>query len=163
MSNQALQRIYAEVVVVERHVAEFLAAHRSALEEVRPEYRASAANLLAYVALRQLDLRQLQLRLGEWGLSSLGRCEGHVGSSLRELRARLEASLGLASAGADQQHLQRAHHLAERVLLGPVAHHRRTVGHARGPQLRPLQIDQHRDPPLEARRDPAQDLGGAPR
>jgi len=40
--------------------------------------RASAANLLHYVALRRQDIRTLQEKLELMGISSLGRSEGHV-------------------------------------------------------------------------------------
>jgi pyruvate kinase len=40
--------------------------------------KASAANLLHYVALRRQDIRSLQERLELIGISSLGRSEGHV-------------------------------------------------------------------------------------
>lgn len=42
------------------------------------EQRASARNLLHYLALRQRDLRSLQQRLARLGLSSLGRSEAHT-------------------------------------------------------------------------------------
>lgn len=42
----------------------------------------SAFNLAHYVALRRRDLRSLQLRLAEAGLSSLGRSEAHVLTNL---------------------------------------------------------------------------------
>lgn len=42
----------------------------------------SARNLLHYVALRSQDLRELQDELGDFGLSSLGRCESHVLSNI---------------------------------------------------------------------------------
>lgn len=48
------------------------------IRDVRPANRASAENLVHYVALRQQDLRDLQLRLAELGLSSLGRSEAQV-------------------------------------------------------------------------------------
>ena len=47
-----------------------------------PHYQPSAANLAAYISLRRHDLRQLQSRLSRIGLSSLGRCEGHVIATL---------------------------------------------------------------------------------
>jgi pyruvate kinase len=47
-----------------------------------PLYLPSAANLAAYIGLRRHDLRQLQSRLTRVGLSSLGRCEGHVVATL---------------------------------------------------------------------------------
>jgi pyruvate kinase len=48
------------------------------LDEVHANYRDSARNLLHYLALRRRDLRPLQLRLASLGLSSLGRAESHV-------------------------------------------------------------------------------------
>lgn len=113
MSQERLQKILAEVVRIEDHVEAFVAANGDTLAAVHPHYRASAENLLQYVALRQLELRKLQLELGEWGLTSLGRCEGHVRSSLRELRRRLEDALRIASS-APASALSRAE--AERLL-----------------------------------------------
>ncbi len=94
MSSSRLREMHTDVLRVEQHVSAFVAARAGTLELVDPSYRRSAANLLAYVALRQLDLRRLQLELGENGLSSLGRCEGYVAASLRELRDRLGETLG---------------------------------------------------------------------
>jgi pyruvate kinase len=45
-------------------------------------YRRSAANLAAYIALRRHDLRPIQGNLAALGISSLGRCEGHVVAAL---------------------------------------------------------------------------------
>ncbi len=47
----------------------------------------SACNLAYYLALRRHDLRPLQLRLAELGLSSLGRGESHVMASLERVTA----------------------------------------------------------------------------
>src|SRR5688500_13867175 len=55
---------------------------RAALGRVRPSHRASARNLVHYVALRRVDLRDIQESLARLGLSSLGRCEAHVMQSL---------------------------------------------------------------------------------
>ncbi|HUO67071.1 MAG TPA: pyruvate kinase [Gammaproteobacteria bacterium] len=55
---------------------------RAALDTIDPRYRASARNLFHYLALRRHDLRPLQQRLTELGLSSLGRAESHVLASL---------------------------------------------------------------------------------
>lgn len=54
--------------------------HELSLEQ--PLYDRSARNLLHYVALRRHDLRSLQQKLASLGLSSLGRCEGHVMASI---------------------------------------------------------------------------------
>jgi pyruvate kinase len=65
----------------------------SRLEDVHPNYRESARNLVHYLALRCRDLRPLQMRLAALGLSSLGRAESHV---LATVDAVLEALHGLA-------------------------------------------------------------------
>jgi pyruvate kinase len=63
------------------------------LPTVAPEYRASARNLVHYWAIRQYDLRDLQARLGTFGLSSLGRSEPHVEATLRVVRSAIVAML----------------------------------------------------------------------
>ena len=139
-----LQKIFAEVVRIEEHVDAFVAAHGGALTAVYPGYRASAENLLQYVALRQLELRRLQLELGEWGLTSLGRCEGHVRSSLRELRRRLEASLRLPGREDAAAALSRAR--AERLLHG---HTRALLGERPGDRHVSIMVTAADDPPGE--------------
>ncbi|MCP5279268.1 MAG: pyruvate kinase [Thiobacillus sp.] len=54
-----------------------------------------AANLASYVAFRRQDLRKLQDRLLELGLSSLGRCEAHVLPTLESVGMALDAMLGM--------------------------------------------------------------------
>src|SRR5690606_5008668 len=58
------------------------ARYAEVLEAVSPRYRASAANLLHYLAMRRHDLRGLQPKLAAAGLSSLGRAESHAFSSI---------------------------------------------------------------------------------
>jgi len=53
--------------------------------DVHPEHRASARNLLHYLALRRHDIRELQEQLAALGLSSLGRTESHVISALHSV------------------------------------------------------------------------------
>ncbi|MDR9390652.1 MAG: pyruvate kinase [Trueperaceae bacterium] len=60
--------------------------------------RASLRNLAHYLALRRYDLRDLQDRLSELGLSSLGRAEPRVLANLDAIRASLAAILGDARA-----------------------------------------------------------------
>jgi pyruvate kinase len=61
---------------------------------VDPGFRASALNLAHYLALRQLDLSDIQPALSELGLSSLGRSEGHVRASLTAVLATLSRLAG---------------------------------------------------------------------
>lgn len=58
------------------------ARHASILRTIAPAYRASARNLLHYLAMRRHDLRALQTKLASIGLSSLGRAEAHALSSV---------------------------------------------------------------------------------
>ncbi|MFZ5752540.1 MAG: pyruvate kinase [Pseudomonadota bacterium] len=60
----------------------------------RPDFAASARNLADYLALRHADLRPVQPRLAALGLSSLGRCEAHVGATLDATLAALDRIAG---------------------------------------------------------------------
>lgn len=62
------------------------------IERTHVRHRASARNLVHYLALRRHDIRVLQTRLSAQGLSSLGRCEPHV-------LAAVDAVIGRAGAG----------------------------------------------------------------
>ena len=59
-----------------------------------PVYRPSAMNLARYLALRRHDLSDLQPSLSALGLSSLGRCEGHVMANLDAVAAALARICG---------------------------------------------------------------------
>ncbi len=64
------------------------------LAAVHEAQRAGARNLVHFLALRQQDLRTLQDRLAELGLSSLGRSEPHVLASVQRVRQALHALCG---------------------------------------------------------------------
>ena len=68
------------------------------VERVPASWRPSLVNLLHYLALRRLDVRQLQLRLVDLGLSSLGRAEGHVLANLKKVYELVASVGGAASA-----------------------------------------------------------------
>lgn len=96
-----------------------------------PAFRASAANLLQYLALRRVDVRELQAALAARGLSSLGRAEAHVLASVDAVRRAVVALAGLPAPGpvstpvdvVGGDRLLRAHADA---LLGPSRSGRRT-------------------------------------
>ncbi|MBK5947731.1 pyruvate kinase [Rhodobacter veldkampii DSM 11550] len=86
-----------EVLGALRHDLEARAAHR--LEGwdgqiLRHDFMPGAANLADYLALRRHDLTAFQAPLAALGLSSLGRCEGHVRASLDAVLAALARVLG---------------------------------------------------------------------
>lgn len=66
------------------------------IRRCHPDLAASAKNLAHYLGLRTLDLRRLQDELGHLGLSSLGRCEGHVLETLLQVATRLREALDAA-------------------------------------------------------------------
>jgi pyruvate kinase len=71
----AVEALRADAVDTEREYAEQIA-------RVHPHYRDSARNLAHYLALRRTDLRDIQQELAALGVSSLGRTEAHVLSTL---------------------------------------------------------------------------------
>jgi pyruvate kinase len=62
---------------------------QTSIERVAPDRRESARNLVHYVALRQHDLRDLQIRLSQLGLSSLSHSESCVMCSVLEASERV--------------------------------------------------------------------------
>lgn len=99
-------------------------ARADELARVHPTHRHGAANLVDYLVLRRHDIRSLQSELAELGLSSLGRAEEHVITTLervlanlyliagRHERRRTEAAVGFgAGRGALEAHAD--------ALLGP--------------------------------------------
>jgi pyruvate kinase len=68
---------------------------RKSIERVPLNRRESARNLVHYVALRQHDLRDLQVRLSQRGISSLSHSESCVMGSLLEASERVHESLAL--------------------------------------------------------------------
>lgn len=73
-----LDLILRELLAIRADMIDESAVSEARLRRIHPNYRASASNLLHYLTLRRRDLRPLQLRLAEMGLSSLGRAESHV-------------------------------------------------------------------------------------
>lgn len=83
------ERADVEFSALERALELLVEQHREELDLVHPCHRADAINLLHYLALRRHDERDLQRRLTELGLSSLGRSEPHVMASLVSIHAML--------------------------------------------------------------------------
>lgn len=75
-------------------------AHADDIAAVPGNQRASARNLLHYLAVRRRDVRDLQRDLSALGLSSLGRMESQVLATLRAVSTALAALDGQAATGA---------------------------------------------------------------
>ncbi len=87
--GEKLQTIY-------RDIAERAGRARADYQCSDRDCECSRDNLLAYLALREHDLRELQLELAEQGLSSLGRLESNVLLSGQQVLKHLGVSVPLA-------------------------------------------------------------------
>lgn len=90
MANQ--KSMSDKLLAIETHIVGAEARRSNIISAARPEWQASLRNLIHYMALRELDIRKLQLELADHGLSSLGRAEGYVLGNLRKVRRLLAAS-----------------------------------------------------------------------
>lgn len=77
-SPEAIEGLLADLLRLRAALVELEQEHAADIAAIPAGQQASARNLLHYVALRNHDIRDLQDRLTIRGLSSLGRCEGHV-------------------------------------------------------------------------------------
>jgi pyruvate kinase len=71
------------------------------LRAVAPQHRASARNLLHYLAMRRQDLRELQVELAALGMSSMGRAEAYALASVNNVIGLTDRMLGLHPADID--------------------------------------------------------------
>jgi pyruvate kinase len=120
-SSQDLRR---ELLGLLQAIGDEEAARCAAIDAALPKHRMSATNLAHYIGLRKRDVHRLQLELAAIGLSSLGRCEGHVRDTLLRLCAWLSGERGDAEVADREKTLDSAHaeallHANTRALLGP--------------------------------------------
>ncbi len=80
--NQCIARLIKQLETIRAGLVALETTFGDHLATVNDAWRQSAANLLHYVALREHDIREIQVALAELGLSSLGRAESHVMSTL---------------------------------------------------------------------------------
>jgi pyruvate kinase len=85
-----ISRLHEILCSLVRHESDL----RERLSTVHPAYRKSAINLIHYLALRHQDIRTLQDELAALGLSSLGRTEAHVMSTLNAVLVALHHLAG---------------------------------------------------------------------
>ncbi len=79
---ERLDWLAAELATILDRMHRVAAQLERRIEGAADDWKRSGLNLAHYVALRQEDLRDLQARLGEFGLSSLGRSEPNVMANL---------------------------------------------------------------------------------
>ena len=92
--HQLLRVVVERLEALREAMLQLEQAAAARLNETAPSFRASARNLLHYLALRARDVRPLQDTLAELGLSSLGRCESHALASVEQACTMAVAALG---------------------------------------------------------------------
>lgn len=98
LSKAHINRISKKLRSLRTALTALEAEWRGALDEVHPNHRASARNMVHYVELRRHDLRRLQDALTTLGLSSLGRSEPYVLATLDAVLRNLRSMAGKAPA-----------------------------------------------------------------
>src|SRR5262245_24983400 len=94
LNSSVLQKLADEIHSLSTEMGELESKLLAESREFHPEYHHSARNLAHYLALRRRDIRELQSQLALVGLSSLGRTESHVLSSLDQVYRVLNRLLG---------------------------------------------------------------------
>jgi len=79
----------AQLDIITERAKELEIRFADSLGQVHPDFHASARNLIAYLALRHVDIRNLQEQLALLGLSSLGSAEKNVMASIRTVQKAL--------------------------------------------------------------------------
>jgi pyruvate kinase len=91
--SKELSTIAEELKLIKEKLKKFRKTNASLITRLHPQFKESGLNFLYYLALRQIDLKDLQLHLARFGLSSLGRCESYVMSNIQQVLARINDTL----------------------------------------------------------------------
>jgi pyruvate kinase len=86
--ENSLQNLRRRLELLEKEIS-FKKTPSRILENIHPHNKASACNLLQYLSLRKFDIRELQDKLHEKGLSSLASSESHIHRQLQEIMQRV--------------------------------------------------------------------------
>lgn len=89
LDDRNMELILRSLLALKADMVSTVTTSEARLSRIHPHHQASARNLLHYLAVRRQDLRPLQLRLAELGLSSLGRAESHVLATVDTVLATL--------------------------------------------------------------------------
>lgn len=92
MHPEANDHTLQQLTELETALVHEASVRSSLLENVEPDQKASAINLIHYIALRKNDLRPLQDKLHNLGLSSLSSSESHTLFQLRAVKQWLSGT-----------------------------------------------------------------------
>lgn len=90
-------KLAKELEIIQNKLIAFRGQRLKLTLKLHPHFLESGYNLLHYLALRQMNLKNLQLRLAHYGLSSLGRCESNVLRSAQQVLQRVRDSIKIRS------------------------------------------------------------------
>ncbi len=94
-----LVRLARDLKSVQENMERFQRLNRRLLTGLHPQFKESGRNFLHYLALRRINLKNLQFRLADLGLSSLGRCESNVMTNMQQVAERVADSLRVRNMG----------------------------------------------------------------
>lgn len=122
-ASRAIESLRQSISRLAGLLDEEVVKRRSSIDAALPQHRSSALNLAHYLGLRHQDVRKLQAELAAYGLSSLGRCEGHVRNTLDWLEVWLTGaapdSVSARRDYPDAAEAERLLHANARALFGP--------------------------------------------
>ena len=86
LKKEKIQSLITSIEVIIKRLEQAENDHNFLLQDIHPGSQLSATNLVHYRNLREYDIRDLQKKLGNMGLSRLAKAESHIMASLLSLR-----------------------------------------------------------------------------
>jgi pyruvate kinase len=87
--TDSIQKLRRELEFLQNKMVQVVESHGAEIQQVDSAQRSSFLNLLFYLVLRSVDIRDLQTRLHIMGLSSLSSSESHIYCQLKAILERL--------------------------------------------------------------------------
>lgn len=94
IDDDIIRKCYQELKSLHDKAIDLEKEYSPVLQSLEGSYNLSARNLIHYLAVRQCDIRDLQIELSYMGLSSLGRLEAHVMAGLKSVLYALNCMSG---------------------------------------------------------------------
>ena len=131
VKKSKIQPLIEEIENLIAHCTKAETEHAHLLDQIHPDYKTSARNLVHYRALRNVDITNLQKRLGELSLSRFARAQSHIMASMKSKRQILKSMISNHPAKFERSFLsvKKSHKLIRshsKALLGYRSKGRRT-------------------------------------
>jgi pyruvate kinase len=86
------EKVYDQLDELAQEMLRVERTYRTTIEQVHPNFQASATNLLHYLVMRSAEIREAQEYLHKVGLSSLANCESHALAQVQSVLRWLKSS-----------------------------------------------------------------------